>query len=134
MVSAQNIEVERAYTFTKFMVYDANNQLEFNEKVCGVILFYNENGNEGISVSLGSEITYSGKIIQRSKDNVKGEIVYSYKFYQKFGNKMVPIILSEIYTPTISNAVPSRFYLAICNVNTNEKVKSNIFEGISRAR
>jgi len=134
IASAQNIEVERAYTFAKFMVYDANDQLEFNEKVAGVIMFYSENGKEGISISLGSEITYNGFITQRSKDSVNGEIVYSYKFLQSFEGKMVPIVLSEIYTPTISNAVPTKFYLAICNVHTNEKVKSNVFEGISRAR
>ena len=133
-LDAQNITITRSYIYERFQVLDRNYQLEYDSKIYGVIMFYRERGMDGVTISLGNQIAYNGIITKQETDNVNGEIVYHYQFYQDFEGVKVPIVLSEIYNPVISNAVPARFFLAVTNRFSNEMVKVNIFEDIKKSK
>ena len=133
-LDAQNINISRAFTFARFQINDRDHRLEMDEKIPGVIMFYQERGKEGVCISLGNDIVYNGIITKKDNGNFNGEVIYNYQFYQAFGDAQVPIVLSEIYNPSVSKTVPVRFFLAVINRFSNEMVKSNLFEGISRTR
>ncbi len=97
-------------------------------------MFYLLRGMEGICISIGEEIVYNGLITKKENSNYNGESLHNYQFYIEVGDAQVPIVLTECYNPSFSKTVPVRFFLAVINRFSNEMVKSNIFEGISRAR
>lgn len=134
-VSAQGIKTKATYQYGYIECLDKNGDVVDEFDCEGIILFADAGKQEWISITIGDEETYTGRVHSKKQESINSETTMTvYLVIQEFNEHKVPLQVFEVYDLTKSSNIPNYFMVSICNATTGEVIQSQSFYKISRIR
>lgn len=120
------------YKYSNIEEYDDNANLINGFEKTGMIVFYEISDLDFVSIIVGNEIRYFGKILTRKEDYINpNRITKTYLVNMEVMKENIPLQIFEIYDKTISEYIPSKIIVTTYNSKTYQPISSNLFSGIT---